>query len=200
MAAAFHSSAFRSSPFPVREAVELIAVEDSGSPDDDSWGDTWTDNAAPTDTHGADTALVATDTGQEVLIEVDLTAYAGATATANVHYLQLTATHTAGAEPPDLVAAALVSETRPFVESTVDHESAPGAELFTIDLSGATVVEDGADQVIEVPISRSALQQMLGLWVCFKFGISDGTLSIVSREDATAADRPMLHFTYRPAP
>ena len=178
----------------------LTAVSRSGTPDADTWGDTWTDATLGStgNTHGSDTILYVKGTvGSEsrAYIEVDLTAYAGKTAVGNNHTFSVFSYEAAPTSSGSSVIIDIYAKpTRPFVESTSSQSNLTAGNLGTFVGQINYQQSDGATGLYTMSFSDSAMQAGLGNWLSFEvrgFSAVD-QVQLQSREAPTP---PSLIFT-----
>lgn len=172
----------------------------SGSPDADVAGDAWIDKANTGTNHGNEDLSVngeVLNTEKRGLLEFDFTKFGNLTRLAGgTHRFVFRASHSAAVGSNDLRVRLTTQASRPFTESTVTWtgEPAEGANLKSV----AVAVTAGAAADYTITISDAEMANFLGNWVYVRM-LSEATLpatvfTVVSRDNATAANRPRWSF------
>jgi hypothetical protein len=174
----------------------------SGSPDADKWGDGWTDQASTGTNHGNESLLVkgkstALNDERRAFIAIDLTHIAGSSrvagATGDVNTFL---TFIASTSSP-LTATAVdpyysTHASRPFTESTLNWSNQPAGGTLISRFN----VQPGAAQSFNLTLSKTIIDDAIGKWLLIQFhgvsSVAPDTVTILSRDNATASNRPSL--------
>lgn len=177
----------------------------SGTPDSDKSGDGWGDQASAATTHGTEVTMLckggSTAPGSDIrfaFLEFDLTGVTGCTATASGGSLTFVASTSNAVLATGLTVGFAVQATKWFTESTLNWTNRPTPTLTN--LTPTTSVATGAAAAYTVTFTQAQLNTMIGKWLLFQFSTAGGaapdTVTIVTREGATTANRPKLTTAY----
>lgn len=177
--------------------VDIKAVAQSGTPDSDMWGDSWTDATVANQgaNHGSDTTLkVSQGTAQtenRAFIKADLRKFSGLSASSGGHYLKLRITN--GGVAAQNVNVALQGQAgNPFTESTITWNNQPATPTaITKSLSAAVGTAS-----YQVPLTDAEMNQLLGNWALIVITAPSTVVQItVQSREQNDGNQPAFHFT-----
>lgn len=177
------------------QLTDLI-VGRSGTPDTDQMSDAWVDQAATGVNHGNESLLVKgkTTVGSDErasYLQVDLTRVTGHSAGTAGGSLAYIASTSSILTATTLNVTFAVQAARWFTESTVTWATGP---VQTPTSLANQSIATGAAATYTTTFTQAQLSTMLGNWVLFTFrsptGALTDTITILSRDNATASNRP----------
>lgn len=179
-----------------RMTITDLIVGRSGTPDTDQMVDGWADRAATGVNHGNESLLVkgnstvpGTDSRRGFLY-VDLTRLSGFVSGANGASLTYIASTSSASNTTLQIAFAAVTP-QPFTESTLTWANQPTPAFTSLN---NRQIATGAAAAYTSALTQAQLDTCLGKWLLIRFQTADAavppTITILSRDNATAANRP----------
>lgn len=178
--------------------VNLTAVDRSGTPDSDDWGDAWTDSTIGQTgvNHGNESPLQATGlvTGvKRAYVKINLTRYTGLTATGGAHTFVFKARNTNLVLSSTLAIAMQGQAGNPFTESTITQSNQPAVP--TAITRSVTVPAGDVLTTFTLTLTNAEMDQLLGKWALIVFTTADLTqLNNITSREGTAGDEMTLTF------